>query len=152
MGAVIHCSGEGERLEMGPSSLVLHAVGEDTADSFFMSETTLGPGFPGPPLHVHERIHDMFYVLEGTVAFQVEDEQVDLGPGSFVCVAPGTPHRFWNPADQPARFLNLNTPAGFESYMRELAAAGAKAAEDGRQLAPEEIGEIASRYDFKLAG
>jgi len=147
--AVIHRPGEGESLEMGPTTLLLHGVGEGTGETFFLSENQVAPGFPGPPLHTHERIHDAFYVLEGTLTFQVEDEEIEAGPGTFVCVQPGTPHRFSNQTDEPVRFLNFNTPAGFENYMRELAAAGAEAAAEGRQLSPEEIGKIASQYDFK---
>jgi mannose-6-phosphate isomerase-like protein (cupin superfamily) len=149
---VIHKPGEGELLEMGPTSLMLHAVSDDTADTFFLSQTEVAPGFPGPPLHVHERIHDMFYVLDGTLTFRVEDDEIEAGPGTFVCVQPGTPHTFSNRSDEPVRFLNFNTPGGFEHYMRELAKAGAEAAAEGRQLEPAEIGKIASQYDFRPVG
>jgi hypothetical protein len=43
------------------------------------------------------------------------------------------------------RFLNFNTPAGWENYMRDLA--GALAAGNPT---PEEVGQIASRYDFRI--
>jgi mannose-6-phosphate isomerase-like protein (cupin superfamily) len=149
MSTVIHRPGEGERLEMGGTSLVLHSTSETSAGSFFLSESELAPGFPGPPLHVHETIHDMFYVLEGTLTVQLGSEESEAGPGTFVCASPGTPHRFANNSDEPVRFLNLQTPGGFERYMRELAAAGADAAAEGRALTPEDIGRIASRYDFR---
>jgi hypothetical protein len=42
------------------------------------------------------------------------------------------------------RILNFNTPAGWENYMRDLAAALAAGSPT-----PEEIGQIASRYDFR---
>jgi mannose-6-phosphate isomerase-like protein (cupin superfamily) len=93
----------------------------------------------------------MFFVLEGTLTLQVEDEELAAGPGTFVCVPPGTPHRFANTSDAPVRMLNLNTPGGFEGYMRELAEAGAAAAKEGRALGPEDIGAIASKYDFRPA-
>jgi hypothetical protein len=53
-------------------------------------------------------------------------------------------HTFSNPGSTPVRFLNFNTPGGWEGYMRDLGAAAAK----GQRLSTEEIGEIASRYDF----
>jgi mannose-6-phosphate isomerase-like protein (cupin superfamily) len=65
----------------------------------------------------------MFYVLDGTLTVQVEDELLEAPPGSFLCVPPGTRHTFANRCDDPVRFLNFNTPGGFEEYMRELAAA-----------------------------
>jgi site-specific recombinase XerD len=44
------------------------------------------------------------------------------------------------------RFLNFNTPAGWEKYMRELG----EAAQTG-PLTPDVIGQIASHYDFQIA-
>jgi quercetin dioxygenase-like cupin family protein len=144
MPPVLHRPGEGERLAVGPlSELVLKATGPDTAGSFFLSESVIEPGFPGPPLHRHETLHDMFYVLEGTLTVRLEDERHEAPPGTFVCVPPGVPHTFSNPSEAPVRFLNFNTPAGFERYMRELG----EAARSG-PLTQEEIGRIASRHDF----
>ena len=106
--------------------IIIKAGGDDTAGSFFLSETTVDPGFPGPPLHRHERLHDMFYVLDGVLTMRLGDETHELGPGTFVCVPPGVAHTFSNTTDAPVRFLNFNTPAGWENYMRELGK-GAKA-------------------------
>lgn len=131
---------------MGPAaSLVIKATGEDTAGTFYLGETVVAPGFAGPPPHVHERLHDMFYVLEGTLTLLIDDEEVEGGPGTFFCVPPGVVHSFSNRSDRDARFLNFNTPAGWEGYMRDLSAAAA----EGRRLTPEEVGRIASRYDFR---
>jgi quercetin dioxygenase-like cupin family protein len=144
-GAVIHRPGEGERHGAGGNSaIIIKATGDDTAGSFFLAETTIDPGFPGPPLHRHKHLHDMFYVLEGVLTVRVDDETHDLGPGTFVCVPPGIAHTFSNTSDASVRFLNFNTPAGFEQYMRELG----EAAKAG-PLTPEMIGRIASRHDFR---
>jgi len=145
MRAVVHLPGEGEQIG-GPSSVTIKATGKDTAGSFYLGEAVTAPGFAGPPPHVHERLHDMFYVLEGTLTMRVGDETLDLGAGSFVCVPPVIVHTFSNHSDQPVRFLNFNTPAGMENSMRDLAATLAS----GSPTA-EEIGRIASRYDFRVA-
>lgn len=143
--AVLHRPGEGEVHVMGPSTVAIKATSEHTAGGFFLSEATIAPGFPGPPPHVHERLHDMFYVLEGTLTLRLGDEETEAGPGTFACVPPGVVHTFSNRSKSPVRFLNLNTPGGWENYMRDLAVA----AGEGRQLTPKEIGEIASRHDFR---
>ena len=143
MRAVVHRPGEGE-LIAGPSSVTIKATAEDTAGSFYLGEALIQPGFAGPPPHVHERLHDMFYVLEGALTLRLGDETLELLPGSFACVAPGTVHTFSNRSERPARFLNFNTPGGWENYMRDLAAALAT----GNPTAAE-IGKIASRYDFR---
>src|SRR5919202_1013033 len=146
MHPVLHGPGEGERHAAGPAEIVVKATGEDTGGAFFLSESTRPPGFAGPPPHRHRRLHDMFYVLDGTLTMRVADETLELEPGSFVCVPPGVVHTFSNPSNAPVRFLNFNTPAGWENYMRDLAATLASGTPT-----PAEIGEIASRYDFELA-
>jgi quercetin dioxygenase-like cupin family protein len=144
---VILGPGEGELLPVGGSSALLKATGESTSGTLFVSESTIEPGFPGPPPHVHRRLHDMFYVLEGTLTFHLASGTQEAPPGTFVCVPPGTVHTFSNPSAAPVRFLNLNTPAGFEEYMRDLATAFSS----GRSPTAEEIGAIASRHDVELA-
>lgn len=144
MTAIVHAPGEGERLAVGPSHLTIKATGEDTAGAFFLSETTLAAGSPGPPLHRHRELVDMFYVLEGALTFQLDDGAHELSAGSFVCVPAGTAHTFSNQSEGPVRFLNFNTPAGWEKYMRDLADLAAR-----EQLRPQAIGAIASRYDFE---
>lgn len=147
MNAVVHGPGEGDVLPVGPSQVVIKAGGEETAGTFFLSETTLAPGMPGPPPHRHRTLHDMFYVLEGELAMLVGEEWQTLAAGSFVCAPPGVRHTFANPSDAPVRFLNFNTPAGWEHYMRDLAAAAR--AEGG--LTPEVVGRIAANYDIEVA-
>lgn len=144
--AIVYRQSEGERHAAGGSSaIIIKATGEDTAGSFFLSETTIEPGFAGPPPHRHERLHDMFYVLDGVLTVRLDDETHEIGPDTFVCVPPGVTHTFSNASDAPARFLNFNTPAGWEFYMRDLG----KAAEAGA-LTSDVIGRIASRYDFHV--
>lgn len=131
---------------MGDSEVLIKATGEQTDGSLFLSETTLAPGFPGPPPHRHERLHDMFYVIEGRLTMQLAGRTREVEPGTFVCVPPGVVHTFTNASDRPVRFLNFNTPAGWEVYMRELG----EAAQAG-ELTREAIGRIASRHDFAPA-
>jgi mannose-6-phosphate isomerase-like protein (cupin superfamily) len=86
---------------------VIKAAGADTGDKFFVSETTIAPGFAGPPPHHHERLHDMFYVLEGTLTMTLGDQQHTVTAGGFVCVPPGVTHTFSNPGSTPVRFFEL---------------------------------------------
>ena len=137
--------GEGERVAIGPAESVIKATGEDTGGSFFLQESVVPPGMPGPPPHVHERMHDMFYVLEGTLTVRLGDATRELGPGSFVCAAPGEVHTFSNRSDQPVRLLNFSTPSGWEGYMRELSRAVASG-----EAGPEVFADLAARHDLRI--
>ncbi len=143
--AVVCGPDAGERIDVASSSVVLKATGDGTDGTFFLSETRIQAGFPGPPPHAHRRLHDLFYVLDGTLTLRREDEVIEATPGAFACFPPGTVHTFSNPGDEPVRFLNFNTPAGWENYMRDLGAAF----RSDRPPRPDEVGRIASRYDFQ---
>lgn len=146
--AVVLHGGQGERVAVGSSAVLLKGTSDGTDGFLFLAETTIEPGFPGPPPHVHRTLHDLFYVLEGTLILRVDDDWIEAAPGSFACFPPGSVHTFSNAdGDGPVRFLNVNTPAGWERYMRDLGAAYA----DGRPPTPDEIGRIASRYDLVVA-
>ncbi len=67
----------------------------------------------------------------------------ETGGSFFLSETTGVTHTFINTSDAPVRFLNFNTPAGWENYMRDLGAA----AKSG-PLTPEVIGRVAARYDF----
>ena len=67
--------------------------------------------------HFHREHADSFYVLEGELAFLVDDEEHVLGPGASVSAPPGVVHGFRSLS--PARFLNFHTPdGGFADNLR----------------------------------
>ena len=144
MSAVVLRPGEGEPIGAGPTAVTIKATGADTGESFYLGEGLVQPGFPGPPPHVHDHLHDMFYVLEGTLTMRLGDDTLELPAGSS-SVSPGVVHTFSNPRDAPVRFLNFNTPAGWEHYMRDLGALLAQG-----PPSQEEMGRVASRYDFRV--
>lgn len=135
--------GEGERIPVGPATAVMKAMAGETGGTFSLSETEVAPGFPGPPAHLHRHTYDAFYVLEGTLTVRLGDDEAEAAAGTFVCVPPGTVHTFANRSEAPARFLNLNSPGGWESYLRDLAAA---MPEQGPPD-PARLAEIAARHD-----
>jgi mannose-6-phosphate isomerase-like protein (cupin superfamily) len=69
--------------------VTIEAGGEPTEGTSFLSESVIEAGFPGPPPYVHRRLHDMFFVLEGTRTMRLGDETAEAQPGTFVCVPPG---------------------------------------------------------------
>ena len=81
---------------------------------FNLSIITIQPRREGPPVHQHATEDDSFYMLDGELTFVVDDEEVVAGPGTFVLVPPEVPHTFANRGDEPARFVNIHAPAGFD--------------------------------------
>ena len=141
--AVVRQPGEGEQLGLGPSQSSIKAGVPDGMGSLAVLESTIGPNFPGPVLHEHERMVDSFYILDGTLSLQLGAEAVDASAGSYALVPPGNAHTFATPGD-PVRLLNIFAPAGFEGYVRELAERAQAGTLDLAGMT-----EIASKYDFR---
>lgn len=96
--------------------------------SLATSETTGGeltvldqvmPRRSGPPPHVHDRLHEYFYLLDGEIRFQIGTEVRTAVAGSLVSIPRGTVHGF-AVASETSRVLNLYTPAGFTEQISHL--------------------------------
>ena len=97
----------------------------DEADgSLGVVEMAMGPGEAGPPLHVHPRHAESFYVLEGELTLRAGDERVTGGPGLWATAPSGTPHTLANFSSAPARVLCPFSPAGFERRFQRMLASG----------------------------
>ena len=57
------------------------------------------------PLHSHRSEDEAWYVLEGTLAFRLGDEEVTAPAGAAVLARAGTVHTYWNPRPEPARYV-----------------------------------------------
>ena len=84
-------------------------------------EVSSGPGFDGPPLHRHG-FDEAFYVIEGELTFQLEDEVFTRRAGELAFAPRDVPHTYANHSNAPARALIVCTPAGFERYFARMAA------------------------------
>ena len=97
------------------------------------------------PLHTHHNEDAFTLLLEGEVRVQVGDAVVSATPGRAVWMPKGTRHTFWNPVDQPARCLEIASPAGIERYYSDLAAALTQA--EGAGAA---IDDLAHRFGIEF--
>jgi mannose-6-phosphate isomerase-like protein (cupin superfamily) len=93
----------------------------DTDGAWTLFEYSAAPGFPGPPAHWHKETEEAFFVLEGTVRFEIDDDTIHVPAGGYARIPPGTVHRFSNPTDAPCTCLGLCVPGGLERYFDELA-------------------------------
>lgn len=107
----------GRAYPLGAMHSVFKADGEETRDTYSISEWWLEPHTPGPGAHSHEANDDIFYVLEGTVTFLAGEQRIDAEPGAFLRIPAGVTHDFENRSDARAGLLNLYIPGGFEREM-----------------------------------
>jgi mannose-6-phosphate isomerase-like protein (cupin superfamily) len=139
--------GEGDTLTILGNTIAYKAEAADTSGALGLIEYTAAPGFPGPLLHLHRELVEMFFVLEGELAMRLGDETFPAPAGSFVFVPPATAHAFSNPGTEPARFLSLVSPGGLEQYFRDLV----KALGDGPQDSAV-MTELMLKYDTETVG
>jgi quercetin dioxygenase-like cupin family protein len=114
-------------------NVVVHGEQNDGRVGLMLNR--MAPGAAGPPLH-HHAFDEMFYVLDGELAFRVEDEIVTKRSGELVFVPGGVVHAFTNRGDAPARFLIACTPAGFERRFARRAAEAAGVAPPAWAMLP----------------
>jgi quercetin dioxygenase-like cupin family protein len=94
--------------------------GAATQGAFAIVEHDLAPRSLGAPMHTHEREDEISHVTSGRLGVQIGDEVLEASPGDTVLKPRGIAHAFWNPGDEPVRFLEVITPAGFEDYFAEI--------------------------------
>lgn len=100
------------------SLMLWHVLGTDTDGLFTLGEVVVRPGCE-PPLHVHAREDETFYVLEGEVLFQRGAARILAGPGAAVHLPRGIPHGF--AVRSPlARLLHVYSPSGIEAAFRAV--------------------------------
>jgi len=75
------------------SLMTFLAKGLETGGRFAVMEYHTKPGNEPPP-HIHEREHELYFVLEGTMRFYCEDKALDIGPGDVVFLPQGKAHAF----------------------------------------------------------
>lgn len=89
-----------------------------TGGQFALVEQRAARGF-SPPIHVHSREDQFFYVLAGAVTARLGDDERLLGPGDTQWLPRGVAHTFRIDSDE-ARLLEITTPAGFEQFHVDL--------------------------------
>ncbi len=114
--------------------------------SISIVEHVFAPGVLVPP-HRHAREDEISYVVEGEIGFRSDGREVSLKAGGYIVKPRGELHSMWNAGDVPARMIELISPAGFEAYFVELAAAVAAA---GNRVDPEITAPIAQRYGLSF--
>jgi mannose-6-phosphate isomerase-like protein (cupin superfamily) len=119
--------------------------GAGAGGRFSLVEHPMPPRALAAPLHRHRNEDEYSFVLEGRVGALLGDEVVHGGPGDLIFKPRGQWHTFWNAGDEPARLLEIISPAGFEQFFAELVDLGG-----ALQATPEQLAALCERHALDM--
>ena len=108
------------------------------------------PGGAVPPLHVHHREDEAFYVVEGEYSVFIGDDVTTASPGTWVWGPRNVPHGYQIHSEH-GRHLSLTMPGGFEACLaREVATFATPDANPREEMT--RFAAVAARYGVELLG
>lgn len=143
---------EGESTWFGPNRMTLKATADTTGGAYGLLESWI-PAGSSPPLHVHHREDEAFFVIEGHVWFRCGEHDLHAGPGSYVFLPRDVPHTFVVEGDETAHLLTMLSPGGGERFFID----GGRTPE-GPGLPPpgpvdiESLKRVSARYGSEIVG
>jgi mannose-6-phosphate isomerase-like protein (cupin superfamily) len=111
---------EGRAGMLGSMGVRFMLSAEETGGGFSLVEHPIPPRALAAPLHRHSREDEYSFVIEGRIGALLDDEVVYGEPGDLIFKPRAQWHTFWNASDEPARILEMISPAGFERYFEEI--------------------------------
>jgi quercetin dioxygenase-like cupin family protein len=137
--------GDGKAGFLGTIGVRFMIDGEDAAGRFSLVEHPMSPRALAAPLHRHTREDEYSYILEGRVGALLGENVVVGGPGDLIFKPRDQWHTFWNAGDEPARLLEIISPAGFERFFAELVDLGGVA-----EVEPQTLADLCARYELEM--
>ncbi|MDF2754066.1 MAG: cupin protein [Gaiellaceae bacterium] len=138
---------EGRAGLLGSMGVRFMLDGDETGGGFALVEHPIPPRALAAPLHRHRHEDEYSFVLEGRIGALLGEEIVHAGPGDLIFKPRGEWHTFWNAGDEPARILELISPAGFEHYFEEMVEL---LRTSPGPPDPSELGSLAARHGLEV--
>ncbi len=145
MAARVLGPGQGKAGFLGSIGVRFMIDGQEAEDRFSLVEHPMSARALAAPLHRHLREDEYSYVIQGRVGALLGDEVVIGGPGDLIFKPRNQWHTFWNAGDEPARILEIISPAGFERFFAEVVELGGVT-----QAEPEVLGALCARYGLEM--
>ena len=140
-------SKQGNVSQLGSMGVRFMVDSGDSGGAFSLVEHPIQPLKLAAPLHRHAREDEYTFVLASEVGVLLGDEVVFGAPGDLIFKPRGQWHTFWNAGSEPARVLEIISPAGFEGYFEQLSDL---LAAEGAPPDPVKVGVIADRFGLEL--
>ena len=109
--------GEGRNYDWSNDQLFVKAGQGLSEGRVTVLEDRLKPGFH-LPRHHHRIMTEIFYILEGEVMFEFEDEMLTSTVGTTINIPPKVWHEVR--CEKGGKLLTVFSPGGFERYLEEL--------------------------------
>ena len=152
MEGLLVAPGEGEATWFLTNHMTVKATAEATGGAYGLLESWIAPG-SSPPLHIHRREDEAFWVLDGEATFRVGERTFSGGPGTFVFLPRDVPHTFVAEGDEPLHMLTLLSPGGGEGFFVD---GGRTPEHEGLPPAGlpeiERLKQVAARYGAEIVG
>src|SRR6185312_9620836 len=95
-------------------------LGADQTDGTYSVFELIVPPEVGTGLHIDQDWDEYWHVMEGTFAFTVNGERLELTPGSFAFGPKGIPHSFRNVGETMGKLVMVTVPSGLEAFFRHV--------------------------------
>lgn len=97
--------------------IVFKALTSETGGKYWALEG-LADAHMAVPLHAHTREDELWWVLEGEIAFTIGDERRVCGPGAFAYIPRGVPHTF-QVVSETARWFGVGIDGALDQWFFE---------------------------------
>jgi quercetin dioxygenase-like cupin family protein len=136
------------QLRLGEARILID--GQQSRGAWWMGVFRQEPGFI-TPLHLHPRMDEHFFVLDGVLSLYLLNEWHHLEAGALAVVPHAIAHVQGNFGKLPVSTLALGRPAGFERFfVAQHAFMSRMPAHDPESLA--ELAKLVTRYDTQVLG
>jgi len=136
------------KLKYGEARILMD--GERSGGAWWMGRFREDAGFM-TPLHLHPRMDEQLFVLEGVLSLYLDGGWNDLEAGTLAIVPRGTPHAQGNHGKEPVVLLGAGNPAGFEGFFAAQDRILSRIAPGDPQIAVE-LASALSRHDTQVLG
>jgi quercetin dioxygenase-like cupin family protein len=138
---IVRQPGEGKAVVVLANRTTFKVLPEQTGGAYAILEQVI-PSDHGPPLHVHRRETEIFYVLEGQFEFTLGDQKISAPVGALVVGPRNIPHAFRNVGASAGRLLLTIIPGRFASYFLDS---------DGVDYSDRQaVKDLCAKYDVEI--